>query len=65
MRQLCVSAPARSNSVTRKGLPLDPGGERGFAYPVSNPAKLRMCRGWLRMFSARLDKPDASAALST
>lgn len=39
-----------------KGLPLDPGGEHGFAYPVSKPRKMRLCRGFLRMWGARVDK---------
>jgi len=30
-----------------KGVPLDPEGEDGFAYPKHRPEKLRLCRGYL------------------
>jgi hypothetical protein len=30
-----------------KGVPLDPEGEDGFAYPKDRPEKLRLCRGYL------------------
>jgi hypothetical protein len=30
-----------------KGVPLDPKGEDGFAYPKDRPEKLRLCRGYL------------------
>lgn len=39
-----------------KGVPLDPGGEDGFAYPKHKPSKMRLCRGWLSMWGAQLDK---------
>lgn len=50
-----------------KGVPIDPAGEHGFAYPtkiveiegqaieIQDRAKLRPCRGWLRMAFARAD----------
>lgn len=39
-----------------KGVPLDPGGEDGFAYPKHKPSKMRPCRGWLSMWGAQMDK---------
>ena len=39
-----------------KGVPLDPAGEDGFAYPKHQPSKMRLCRGWLAMWGARMDK---------
>jgi len=43
-----------------KGVPLDPAGEHGFAYPEVKSGrdlrKLRRCRGWLSMLGRRWDK---------
>jgi hypothetical protein len=44
-----------------KGVPLDPAGENGFAYPHDRNGqlvgkKLRLCRGWLMMWGQQMDK---------
>lgn len=56
-----------SGFYCHKGVPLDPGSERGFAYPnrrvevagrvIETPdrQRLRPCRGWLRMVASALD----------
>ncbi len=48
-----------------KGVPLDPGSEHGFAYP-SNPAKLRLCRGYLNMVTRQWDKefPEPASTMT-
>ena len=38
-----------------KGVPIDPDNENGFAYPTDRK-KLRLCRGWLKMWGARMDR---------
>lgn len=46
-----------------KGVPIRAGAEHGFAYPMKNgqvdPSKLRLCRGYLKMFAAMMDKEMA------
>lgn len=46
-----------------KGVPIEPASDHGFDYPRDRdgkiaPAKLRLCRGWLRMWAAKLDKTE-------
>lgn len=41
-----------------KGVPIDPTNANGFAYPEDgkNPRKLRLCRGFLKMWGTMMDK---------
>lgn len=55
-RETIASLKAGARFYCHKGVPLDPAGENGFAYPTEKPSKLRMCRGWLRMWSAQMDR---------
>lgn len=46
---------AAGSFYCHKGVPLDPGGEHGFAYP-KDPRQLRLCRGYLNTLKARFGR---------
>ena len=50
--------------LATKGVPLDPEGEDGFAYPKDKPEKLRLCRGYLNALGKwwGAAEPDQSKA---
>lgn len=72
--ELMASLKSNGRFYCHKGVPLDPGGKHGFAYPtkpvskelcpgtmVEDVKRLRMCRGWLMIWGARMDKEADSA----
>ena len=72
--ELMASLKTDGRFYCHKGVPLDPGGKDGFAYPqkpistelcpghtMPDVKKLRMCRGWLTMWGARMAKHAQNA----
>lgn len=51
-RTLLAQLKAGSPFYCHKGVPIDPGSEHGFAYPLDRPGKMRMCRGFLNAVAA-------------
>ena len=65
--ELMTSLKTNGRFYCHKGVPISPGDPHGFAYPTRLVSKelhptartedvkrLRICRGWLKMFGARL-----------
>ncbi|WP_017182240.1 hypothetical protein [Sphingobium xenophagum] len=53
-----ASLKAGGRFYCHKGVPIDPANANGFAYPEDgkNPRKMRLCRGYLKMWGAMIDK---------
>lgn len=73
--ELMASLKNNGRFYCHKGVPIDPGGKHGFAYPEKPVSKelapgtmfqdvkrLRMCRGWLKMWGAQMQKEAAKGA---
>ncbi len=60
-RELMAGLKGGASFYCHKGVPLDPGGKHGFAYP-SNPAKLRLCHGYLNMLGRQRGGEEAEQA---
>ena len=67
--ELMASLKDNGRFYCHKGVPIDPKSKHGFAYPekpvskelcpstmFEDVKKLRLCRGWLTMWGARMDK---------
>lgn len=67
--ELMASLKSGGRFYCHKGVPIDPTGPHGFAYPTKavseelcpgvkheDVKRLRMCRGWLRMWGRQFDK---------
>ena len=67
--ELIASLKANGQFYCHKGVPISPGNGHGFAYPTKLISKelhptartedvkrLRMCRGWLKMWGRQMDK---------
>lgn len=57
-KKTMASLKAGGRFYCHKGVPIDPKNKNGFAYPEdgANPRKLRLCRGYLNMWRAMMDK---------
>jgi len=57
-KKTIASLKAGGGFYCHKGVPIDISNENGFAYPEDgkNRRKMRLCRGYLKMFGANLDK---------
>jgi hypothetical protein len=57
-KKTMASLKAGGRFYCHKGVPIDPKNKNGFAYPEDgkNPRKLRLCRGYLNMWGAMMDK---------
>lgn len=75
--EVMASLKLNGRFYCHKGVPITPGTEHGFDYPTKlvsknlhptarseDVKKLRMCRGWLKMFGARLEKEIAAGVKS-
>jgi hypothetical protein len=63
-KELIAKLRAGATFHCHKGVPLDPEGEDGFAYPKDRPEKLRLCRGYLNALGKwwGAAEPDQSKA---
>ncbi len=60
-KKLMANLEAAGQFFCHKGVPIAPETENGFAYPADRSGKyqlrkMRLCRGFLRMWGARMDK---------
>jgi hypothetical protein len=57
-KETVASLKAGGRFYCHKGVPIDIKNENGFAYPKDgkDPTKLRLCRGYLNMWGAMMDK---------
>lgn len=57
-KKTMASLKAGGGFYCHKGVPIDVKNEIGFAYPDAgkSPSKLRLCRGYLNMWGAMMDK---------
>jgi hypothetical protein len=60
-KETIAAIKAGGSFYCHKGVPLTPGSEHGFDYPEggANPRKLRLCRGYLNVFGAQMEKAMA------
>jgi hypothetical protein len=65
-KELVAKLRAGGTFHCHKGVPLDPEGEDGFAYPKHKPEKMRLCRGYLNALGKwwGAAEPDQSKAPS-
>lgn len=57
-KETIASLKAGGRFYCHKGVPIDINNENGFAYPKDgkDPRKMRLCRGYLNMWGAMMDK---------
>lgn len=63
-KETIASLKAGGRFYCHKGVPVTPASEIGFDYPEAgtNPRKLRLCRGYLSLWGAQMDRAMAKEA---